>query len=257
MFPLSMFVLWSLVCWLVFGWGGLPSAVRTWLTRAFLAAGLLCFAVAPLLNGRYSEDVKLFIFPNPYVVETIERSYTGLAIGVGIIFLALFALARWGDRLPWKTPLGQAFQLTLAVLLLRVYLEKLGVPLDVAVPVGIIWHIVPVGMYFGLRAAETGSLRTLFGWILVYAVGVRLFVVVLMLLVSHFQLGTHFDNSNVTSFTFMGEEHAVEARSWDQYRNLILAPQLSFWMGITLVAGVVFGLPTYWWMSRRGSRTAA
>jgi hypothetical protein len=43
-----------------------------------------------------------------------------------------------------------------------------------------------------------------------------------MLLASHFQLGTHFDNSGVTQFTFAGQEHLVEPRSWGQYRVLIV-----------------------------------
>jgi hypothetical protein len=210
-------------------------------------------AVAPFLEGRTTEDITLFIYPNPYVVETIERSYTGLAVGAGLVLLLLFALARWGDRLPGKGPLAQAFKLTAAVILLRIYLEKLGVPLELAVPVGIIWLIVPMGVYFGLEAAKAGSLKELWTWVISYAVGARVGVVLLMLFVSHFGLGTHFDNSGITHFTFGGEEYHVTARTWQQYGALIFAPQLTFWMGITLTAGLIFGLPTYWMTSRKAN----
>lgn len=53
-----------------------------------------------------------------------------------------------------------------------------------------------------------------------------------------------------SSVAFMGEEYVVEARSWDQYRSLVLAPQLTFWMGVTLGAGFLFGLPSYWLATR-------
>jgi hypothetical protein len=46
-----------------------------------------------------------------------------------------------------------------------------------------------------------------------------------MLFVGNFELGTHFDNFGITHFTFGGQEHNVEPRSWQQYRALILAPQ--------------------------------
>ena len=137
------------------------------------------------------------------------------------------------------------------MILVRIFLEKLGMSRDVATSVGIIWLIVPLGVFFGLKAAEAGSLRKLIAWVLAYGVSVRVFVVLLMLVTSHLGLGTHFDNSGVTRFTFAGEEHIVASRSWEQYRALIFMPQLTFWLGVTLVAGVLFGLPTWWVVSRR------
>jgi hypothetical protein len=248
-----MFALWSLVAWVVLAWPRHADATRRTIRLTLLGLGLTCLAVAPSLSGSSSEDVTLFIFPNAYVVETIERSHTGLAVGAGALFLALFALARWGRRWAPAHPLLQALALTLGVILVRISLEKLGVPRDVAVLVGIIWLIVPIGVFFGWKAAEAGSVRKLVAWVLGYGVAVRVFIVLLMLVTSHLGLGTHFDNSGVTHFTFSGEEYSVASRSWEQYRALVLAPQLTFWLGVTLAAGFLFGLPTYW-LASRGSR---
>ena len=73
-----MFALWSLVAWLILGWSRHPEVTRTWVTRTTLSLGLGCLAVAPFLSGSSSEDITLFIFPNAYVVETIERSHAGV-----------------------------------------------------------------------------------------------------------------------------------------------------------------------------------
>ena len=248
LYLLALFTLWSAICWFVFRWTRLPVAFRDWISRGLLAAALACFALAPFLQGRYSQDVTLFVYPNPHVVETIERSYRGLATGVGVAFLFMFALALRGDRLPWKTPLGNALKLTVTVLLLRVYLEKLGVSLDVAVPVGVIWLIVPVGVYLGICAR---SFRNLVGFVVGYALSVRVLIVIVMLVLSHLQLGTHFDNSGITSFTLLDKEYDVEAGSWEQYRVLILEPQLTFWLGVTIASGFLFGVPSYLWASRQ------
>ena len=35
-----------------------------------------------------------------------------------------------------------------------------------------------------------------------------------------------------------------------------LIPQLTFWMGVTLAAGLLFGLPTYWLAMRRRLKPA-
>lgn len=69
MYLIAMFALWSLIAWLVLGWPRQPNAVRTWLPRAFLAASFACFVMATFLQGRYSEDITLFIYPNPYIIR--------------------------------------------------------------------------------------------------------------------------------------------------------------------------------------------
>ncbi|GEM_PF-4770565 len=249
---LIRFTFWSLVAGLVLRWIKLPQAAQTWIPRVLLFAGLLGFAAAPFLQGHYAEEVALYIAgPNRYPVENVQRSFAALSVGIGFALLVLYGLARWGHRLPWKSPLASAFKFTLVMIILRVYLEKLGVPLSVAMFFGIIWLIVPFGVYFGVEAAKVGSQKKFWLWLFSYAFGVRAFVIVVMLIATYFQLGTHFDNSSVTTFTVFGKVQNVAAGSWEQYQALILFPQLFLWTSATLLAGLIFGWPSYWLVSRR------
>ena len=126
---------------------------------------------------------------------------------------------------------------------LRVYLEKLGVPPSAAELVGVIWLAVPLGVFFGVEAAAAGRPGRFWSWLLAYAFGLRLVIVVIMTVATLFQLGTHFDNSGVVSYTVLGQTEQVEPRSWDQIAQLVLTPQLALWPAVTLVLGLLFGLP--------------
>jgi hypothetical protein len=248
---------WSAVVYLVLAEGRVPTASRRVAPRLTLASAIAAFGVAPFVQGEYRADVSLFIGgPNAYDVESIERSYTALAVGLGVVLLALAALARWGARLVGSHPLAQAAALTIVVIALRVTFEKLGVPLSLATFVGIIWLVVPLPVYFAVRAARLGSQRRFWRWSVAYAIGTRLLVVMVMLIATYFELGTHFDNSGVTRFEVFGKVYDVEPHSWGQYGNLILFPQLVLWTGLTLVASVLFGWPSYWiarWHLRRAA----
>ena len=129
-------VAWSLLAWIVLCWQGLPGRFRTWTSTTLLLAGLATLGVAPFLAGSYSPEVILFIAGNVHPVERIERSFGALAAGAGIVLLGLFALSRLGGRTPGKGPLAAVVKLTLAVLVLRIFLEKLGVPRDLALSFG-------------------------------------------------------------------------------------------------------------------------
>ncbi|MDA2930186.1 hypothetical protein MYX84_09610 [Acidobacteria bacterium AH-259-O06] len=244
------FGLWSLISWVVLGWNGLP--LRFWISRIFLLAGLVSIGVAPFVNGVYSQPVILFIGgPNPYQVEDIQRSFTSLSLGIGIALLSLWVLTCWGHRLPWKSPLGQAVKFSIAIIILRVYFEKLGVLPNIAMLIGIIWLILPLSIYFALEAAKGGSQRRFWTWLLSYAFAIRILILALMVLATYFHLGTHFDNSSITTYTVFGKVEKVEAGSWDQYRNLIVFPQMVLWPAVTLTVGVIIGWPTYLISSRR------
>ena len=238
---------WCLVVYLLMGHGRVPRGLRRSAPSLGLAVAIAAFGAAPLLRGTYTQEVALFIGgPNAHTVETVEGSFAELAVGLGIIALALAAVARWGGGWFGGRPLARALALTVGVLLLRIALEKLGVPLAVAVFVGVIWLVVPLPVYFAIEAARAGSQGRFWGWLLAYAVSVRLLVVVLMLGATRFELGTHFDNSSITRFQVLGQTHVVEAHSWQQYVDLILLPQLLLWTGVTVVAGIVFGWPAWW-----------
>ncbi len=233
---------WTLVAFAVFRWSRIPKAARRGIAWTLLAVGMTCLLAAPFLHGGYSVDISLLIGgPYPYKVETIERSFAGLAAGLGVLLLVLGALAGSSELLPALGSLGTAWALTAGVLLLRVFIEKLGVQPAVANFVGIIWLAAPVGIVFGLEAAAADTGRQLWGRLVAYAYGVRVAVLLLMLLVTHFGLGTHFDNSGVTSFKVFGKTYRVESRSWEQYRNLIVLPQLVLWPIVTIVVGVLSG----------------
>lgn len=242
----ALIFFWSLVCWLVLDWPRHSERLRGRVQTLLLLTGIVSIAVAPFLRGSYLEEVALYIAgPNAYPVETVERSYSGLALGIGLLFLALAALPRWGHRLPGPSLFARALWLTGAVVAARVWLEKLGVPLHIAMAVGIIWLAFPLPVFFAREAAREGSSRTFWRWLFGYAYGIRLVIVVIMLITTHFALGTHFDNSAVTRFDAFGKTFEVEARSWEQYLNLIIGPQLLLWPTVTLVAGVLLGLPSY------------
>jgi hypothetical protein len=246
MFLVLAFAAWTAIAWMVFRWSALPPAARAWVERALFVAAVASFAAAPFLHGDLSQPMGPFIGgPYLYPAETVERSARAAALGVGLLFACLFALARWGSPLPWRHPVANAGALSLLVLVLRVLLEKLGLPLAVVTLFGIIWLIVPVAAYLGVEAAKTGSLRRFWGWMIGYTYGIRALIVVVMVVATHFHLGTHFDNSAVTHFTAFGREVTLEANSWAQYRTLIVVPQLVAWAGLTLLAGVVVGWPCY------------
>jgi hypothetical protein len=243
---------WSLVVWVVFRWTRLPPRVQVGLPRGLLFLGLGALAAAPFLEGRTASVVDLFIGgPYSYPVETVERSRAVVAAGLGAFLVALYGLARWARGRMRLGTLGGAWALSLGVIALRVYLEKLGVSMDVARFFGIIWLTVPLAVLFGLRAAEAGSQRRFWTWLLGYAFGLRVFVVALMLAATGLRLGTHFDNSSITRFVVLGRVLTVEAGSWEQARDLIVMPQLVLWTGVTCAAGLVLGWPVYLFAARR------
>jgi len=59
-----------------------------------------------------------------------------------------------------------------------------------------------------------------------HAYSIRLVIIVIMLITTHFAFGTHFDNSAVTRFDAFGGTFEVGARSWEQYLNPIIGPQV-------------------------------
>lgn len=153
-----------------------------------------------------------------------------------------------------KKRVSNAAALTLLLVVLRVGLEKLGLPLGLVNFFGIIWLIVPVAAYLGAEAARTGSLRRYWTWLLAYTYGIRTFIVGLMLVATHFRLGAHFDNSDVARFTVAGRQVILEPGSWPQYLALIVLPQLVLWAGLTLLAGLIVGWPCYAAARRRGGQ---
>jgi hypothetical protein len=255
MYLLLCFSAWTAIAWLALRWTDLPAAAQAWLGRLFLLAAVVSFGAAPFVSGTLSQPMGPFIMgPNLHPAETVERSLGTAALGVGLVCLVLYALARFGERLPWRHPVAKAAGLTLLVMLLRVFLEKLGLPLGLVTFFGIIWLIVPVAAYLGIEAARAGSLGRFWAWMLGYTYGIRVFIVGVMLVATSLRLGTHYDNSAATRFTAFGREVVLQPGTWVQYRTLIVLPQLVLWAGLTLLAGLVVGLPCYAVARRRSAR---
>ncbi len=243
--PLSL-AFWSLVVYLVFGRGHAAASFRSGAPLIGAAIAMVALLASTWARGGYEVRVELFIGgPYAYTVETIERSFAGLWLGLGLIALALAAAGRWGGALIGDHPWRRACGLTVTVILLRVALEKLGVPLNVATFTGIIWLVAPLAVVFAVEAARRGRQRTFWVWLVSYALAIRVLVVAIMLLATHFELGTHFDNSGITRFRLLGEERTLPPHTWEQYRSLIVVPQLVLWTTVTLAGGAILGWPSH------------
>ncbi len=252
MFLIVAFLFWAVVGTFILRWAELSERIRQATRKALLVAAILCFAVAPFLPGSYSQDVIVFIGgPNAFIPETITRSLTILAAGLGTALLGIWALSIWGDALPGRGPVRRALRLSFTLILLRVLLEKLAAPAEVALLAGIIWLAVPIGLYFGSEAAKLGSQRAYWKWLATYAWCVRLVVASMMVVATYFNLGTHFDNSSMTHTAADGATRTIEVVSLGDYANFIFFPQFLLWPVVTLVFASVVGLPVYFW-KRRG-----
>ena len=238
---------WSVVVYLVFGRGHAAAAFRSGAPVIGAAIAMVALLASTWVRGSYEVRVELFIGgPYAYTVETIERSFAGLLLGLGLITLALAAAGRWGGALIGDHPWCRACGLTVTVILLRVALEKLGVPPTVATFAGMIWLVAPLAVVFAIETARRRSRqRTFWVWLGSYALAVRVLVVAIMLLTTHFELGTHFDNSGITRFRLFGEERTLPPHTWEQYRSLIVVPQLVLWTTVTLAGGAIFGWPSH------------
>lgn len=110
---------------------------------------------------------------------------------------------------------------------------------------GLVFHEPPTfqaRLTFGFVFSVVAGLATLAGWprlwktVAVYGVAARIPVVVVMYFAFQGHWGTHYDAAPPDYPAGMG---LVETWVW-----LGLVPQLTFWMGFTLVSGMLFGSVT-------------
>lgn len=89
--PLSL-AFWSVVVYLLFGRGNAAAAFRSGAPVIGAAIAMVSLLASTCVHGSYEVRVELFIGgPYAYTVETIERSFAGLLLGLGLITLALAA----------------------------------------------------------------------------------------------------------------------------------------------------------------------
>jgi hypothetical protein len=121
-------------------------------------------------------------------------------------------------------------------------------------PVGITWLAPVVGAVFLRSVREEGKgLRALLGALGLYALGSRAVVALLMVGASTLRLGSHYDLSRVTKVWFWGAPRTFEPGSAEQILYLGVIPQLTFWVGYTVMAGLVgAGFAAAFLWARRG-----
>lgn len=113
---------------------------------------------------------------------------------------------------------------------------------------GITWLAAPFGVYFALktpaspRPARTLALAAVVAWLAwpelaktpaAYGLAARLPVAVIMFLAMRGEWGAHYD--------YVGMGPAFQMPFWPRFLWLAFFPQLVFWVGFTVVAGMLFG----------------
>jgi hypothetical protein len=225
-------------------------------------AGLFFLVRAMNTEGlRESPTVRVFLFGTPYVSEQASALaslpyyvLTVVCLSLGTLGLAVrddTARRLAGHWLATATVVG------LATTLLRFCLEKVAAPESIAFAVGVTWFPPIVGVFFALNARAQGlGIGAFLGALLKYALAVRGFVTLLMLVATMLHLGTHYDVSSVTTMTMWGKTFTFEPGSFRQFRVLALEPQLGVWPLITLTLGSLAGGLAVLAQSLRGPRPA-
>ena len=232
---------------LFFSW--LPGTWRRAIALLASAAGVVFLVLAVQTEGvRESPTLSVFLLGTPYVTQQASASaslpyytLTAVCLLLGTLGLAIPDGAAKALRRHW---MATAILVSIGVTLLRFALEKVAAPYSWIYPVGVVWLVPVVAVYFALclRASARGF-GSLLASLLVYALAVRGFVVVLLVIATHFRLGSHYDVSPVLHVRF---EPLVAARTFEpgslaQVIQLGLIPQLVFWPLLTLVWGGLVG----------------
>jgi hypothetical protein len=112
-----------------------------------------------------------------------------------------------------------------------------------------------VGAVFLRNVRDEGKgFRALLGALLVYALGSRAAVALLMVVASALRLGSHYDLSRVKQVWFWGAPHTFVPGSLQPVLYLGVLPQLTFWVAYTVVAGLVgAALAAAFLWARRGT----
>jgi hypothetical protein len=138
-----------------------------------------------------------------------------------------------------------AVAVSLFMTLLRFALEKAAAPDAWTQAVGITWLAPLVGAYFASRLdAGTRNMRRLATSMLVYGVITRAGVVAMMLAATLLRAGSHYDVSSLLRVRspFSGRIFSYASGSLSQMLDLVVLPQLTFWVLYTLLAGLLGGI---------------
>lgn len=231
----------------VLWWGRLPGDWRRGIALGTSAVGVVMLMLALNTEGqREAPTTAQFPLSDRYVTGHASASaslpyyvITGVCLLLGTAGLVVpDHVARRLDR-HW---FASAVLLSLAVTALRFALEKVAAPAHWTNPVGVTWLPPVVGAYFFMHLRERGrpGMGPLAVRLLAYALIVRASVTTLMVVATGLGLGSHYDLSGFTRIRlpFTHRLHTFAAGSWEQIALLGALPQLTFYVGHTLLFGL-------------------
>ncbi len=240
-----------LSAWVIAGvlvaWPHLPGRWRRRLALVSSGAGVVSLILAMSTEGfRESPTVAVFLLGRPYVLENTAASaslpyyvLTGVFLLLGFAGLALGGEAARRYR---RKPLAIAVVVSLLITAVRFLLEKAAAPAGWTHAVGISWIPPVVGAYLALHLrAEGRSFRAVVGPLIAYAFAARGAVAALMVVATHWRLGSHYDVSSLTLVTnpMTGRVYSFAAGSAAQILNVAILPQLLVWPIYTVLTGLV------------------
>jgi hypothetical protein len=245
-------------------WPHLPGPWRRRLALLSSVGAVVALVMAMSTEGfRESPTVAVFLMGRPYVLETTAAS-AGLPYYVltGMLLLLGFAGMALGDEAARKLrqhPVAIAVGLSLLVTLVRFLLEKAAAPASWTHAAGISWIPPIVGAYLALHyRAGKRSFGALLGALVLYAFAARGAVAALMVVATHWRLGSHYDVSSLTVVVnpMTGKTYSFVPGSLEQILNVGVIPQLAAWPIYTVLTGLV-GVALAWLLAWAWGRPAS
>jgi hypothetical protein len=228
-------------------WGRLPGESRRRMALVSSAVGLIMLMLALNTEGqREAPTTAEFLLSGRYVTGHVSASaslpyYVITSVCLLLGTAGLVVPDHQARRLDGHWFAG-AVLLAYAVTALRFALEKVAAPTSWTTAIGVTWLGPVVGAYFLMHLRERGQdLGVLAARLLAYAVLVRSAVTLLMVVATRFRLGSHYDLSGFTQvrMPITGTIYHFEPGSWEQLAFLGAVPQLTFYVGHTVVTGLI------------------
>ena len=189
-----------------------------------------------------------------YAVDRLQLTLNSVTNWLGLVLIAIgllsyfiWALRQRPDvfvhKAPpnyhlWKIPAAFAAGVTL----LRFILEQFSSLESVAQVIGIGWLPVPFGIYFAWKALR---LRELLANLALFIWAARVPVVVIMILSSYLNWGTHYDISHLTRLDTQCGRLNYEANSFKQHLHIIYLAQLVIMPIYNFGIGLLVGAPLF------------
>jgi len=257
-FSLTVALSWALGI-LVHWWPQLPAVWRRWLSVAASAAGIAFLVAGTAAEGlRETETTSMVVLGPAYVTATASASaslhyyvLTTVCLLLGFAGLVFGEpLSRWLSQHWILSAVAVAWLITV----IRFLLERTASPPLLTQVVGVTWMAPVAGAWFANRLHDEGrALPSALRPLVAYAFLVRGFVVLVGVVATRLQLGTHYDVSSLVQVTLglAGGVVTFQSGSWPQIFWLTVVPQLLVWPTFTVVAGLAGGAVVWPWLGRR------